>query len=102
MNHLQVFQNNKFGEIRVATTEAGDPIFCLVDLCSILDIKNVSHCKSRLNTKGVVTADTLTPGGTQKMTFVNEPNLYKVIFQSRKPGCEKIRLWGGYYPPHSR
>ena len=37
--------------------------------------------------------DTLTQGGIQKMNFRSEPNLYKLIFQSRKPEAEKFADW---------
>lgn len=47
----------------------------------------------RMNKKGVVTADTLTNGGIQKSNFINESNLYKVIFQSRKPQAEAFTDW---------
>lgn len=46
-----------------------------------------------MNKKGVVTADTLTNGGIQKSNFINESNLYKVIFQSRKPQAEAFTDW---------
>lgn len=49
--------------------------------------------KSRLNAKGVSTIDTPTNGGIQKASFVNESNLYKTIFQSRKPDAEKFQDW---------
>lgn len=29
----------------------------------------------------------------QKMNFINESNLYKVIFQSRKPQAEQFTEW---------
>lgn len=45
---------------------------------------------SRLNAKGVDSTDTLTNGGMQKATFINESNLYKVIFQSRKEEAERF------------
>lgn len=35
----------------------------------------------------------LTQGGIQKMNFRSEPNLYKLIFQSRKPEAEKFADW---------
>ena len=63
------------------------------DVCDILEIKNISDCKSRLNQKGVVCTDTLTSGGMQKMNFINESNLYKTIFQSRKPEAERFTEW---------
>ena len=67
--------------------------FCLKDVCSILEIKNHKDVVSRLNQKGVDISDTLTNGGMQKVTFINESNLYKVIFQSRKPQAERFTEW---------
>jgi prophage antirepressor-like protein len=92
MEALRVFQNKQFGEIRTSL-ENEQPLFCLADICRTLDIKNVADCKSRLNERGIVTADTPTNGGMQKMIFVNESNFYKVVFQSRKPEAELFTEW---------
>lgn len=92
MDNLQIFQNSEFGEIRTITKD-NEPMFCLADICRILEIKNISDCKNRLREKGVVTTDTPTRGGMQKMTFINESNLYKVIFQSRKESAERFTDW---------
>ncbi|MCD7724922.1 MAG: phage antirepressor KilAC domain-containing protein [Clostridiales bacterium] len=92
MNEIEIFKNSEFGEIRTAVVN-NEPMFCLSDVCKILEIKNVSDCKSRLKEKGVVTTDTPTKGGIQKMTYVNESNLYKVIFQSRKETAEQFTDW---------
>ena len=91
-NSLKIFSNNEFGKIRVAMTN-NEPYFNLKDVCRILGIINTNDAKSRLLTKGVVTTDTLTKGGKQKMLYINEPNLYKLIFQSRKPNAEKFTNW---------
>ena len=71
----------------------GESFFCLKDICNILDIKNYNDCKNRLNEKGVVITDTLTKGGKQQVIFINESNLYKIAFQSRKPEAEKFTDW---------
>lgn len=92
MNELQIFNSEEFGEIRTITKD-DEPMFCLADVCRILEIKNVSDCKSRLRQKGVVTTDTLTNGGKQKMVFIDESNLYKTIFQSRKESAERFTEW---------
>lgn len=92
MNELEIFKNEEFGEIRTIVKDK-EPMFCLADVCRVLEIKNVSDCKTRLSKKGVVTTDTLTNGGNQKLIFINESNLYKVIFQSRKPEAEKFSDW---------
>jgi hypothetical protein len=55
-----------------------------MDFCKILEIKNVAQCKSRLSEQGIFLNDTPTVNGIQRMIFVDEPNLYRVIFQSRK------------------
>lgn len=92
MNDLQIFNNEEFGEVRTAAIN-DEPMFCLADICRVLEIKNVSDCKSRLRQKGIVTTDTLTNGGKQKMIFIDESNLYKTIFQSRKESAERFTEW---------
>lgn len=92
MNELQIFNSPEFGQVRVSAS-SGEAMFCLTDICKILDLTTPSKVKERLNEKGVNIIPTLTPGGTQQLTFINEPNLYKVIFQSRKPEAEKFTDW---------
>jgi hypothetical protein len=54
---------------------------------------NPSRVAARLDDdeKGVVLTDTL--GGAQEILIVNEPGLYNVIFQSRKPEAKAFRRW---------
>lgn len=92
MNEIKIFQNESFGEVRIAGTSE-NPLFCLADVAKCLDIKNVSDLKTRLNQKGVVITDTPTNGGEQKMVFINESNLYKCVFQSRKEEAELFQEW---------
>lgn len=92
MNEIKVFDNAEFGEVRTAMYNS-EPVFCLADVCRVLDIANSGNVKNRLSEKGICTMDTLTSGGMQKMIFITESNLYKVIFQSRKPEAEKFSDW---------
>jgi len=91
-NELIRFKNQEFGEIR-STLINDEPWFMLADICRVLDINNSRQAKTRLNEKGVITNDILTSGGNQKADFINESNLYKLIFQSRKPQAEKFTDW---------
>lgn len=93
MNNLKIFENNDFGEIR--TTLINDqPYFSLLDVCRILDIKNSRDAKNRLKKDGVGSADVIDSlGRTQKADFINESNLYKLAFQSRKPQAERFTDW---------
>lgn len=93
MNEIKIFENEQFGKVRIAMNESNEPLFCLADVCKVLDIKNVSDCKTRLYQKGIVTTDTPTNGGLQSMVFINESNLYKCVFQSRKSDAEKFQEW---------
>lgn len=92
MQELQIFKNSEFGEIRTSTVN-NEPYFNLNDVCRILEIGNSRQAKTRLNDKGVISNDILTNGGMQKADFINESNLYKLVFQSRKPQAEKFSDW---------
>lgn len=63
------------------------------DVCAALGLSNPRKATSSLSEdeKDVTTGDTL--GGRQKMTVVNEPGLYRLIFQSRKPAAERFKRW---------
>ena len=91
MNNLQTFN---FNNQPVRTVQLNNqPYFNLKDVCEILELSNSRKVVERLNEKGVTTSDTLTNGGTQKMTYINESNLYKTIFQSRKEEAEQFTEW---------
>lgn len=93
VNELQIFNNEEFGEIRTITKD-NEPMFCLVDVCKALEITHVTDVKKRMKKDGVGTAEVIDRiGRNQKATFINESNLYKVIFQSRKPSAEKFTDW---------
>ena len=91
MNEISIF-HFQGSEVRIVNVN-DEPWFCLADVCKVLDIANVGNCKARLNEKGIRTMDTPTAGGIQAMTFINEPNLYKAVFQSRKPEAEQFTDW---------
>ena len=91
MNNLQTFN---FNNQPVRTVQLNNqPYFNLKDVCEILELSNSRKVVERLNEKGVTTSDTLTNGGLQKMTYINESNLYKTIFQSRKEEAEQFTEW---------
>ena len=90
---LQIFNNEEFGEVRTAVTN-DEPWFCLADVCKALEITHVTDVKNRLKQDGVGTAEVIDSlGRKQKATFINESNLYKTIFQSRKDSAERFTDW---------
>lgn len=89
MNNLQIF-NFKENEVRVI--ERNDETwFCLKDVCDILDIKNATDVSKRLNQDGLTRYNL--GGRSGETIFVNESNLYKTIFQSRKEEAEQFTEW---------
>jgi len=81
--------------IRTAITTCGEVLFCAKDLCSALGIawcgpgstlrsvpKEWQRCESFP-----------TPGGIQKVTFVNEAGAYRLIFRSSKPRMMAVANW---------
>ena len=109
LSALQIFENEEIGSIR-ATEYEGSIMFCLTDVCRALGLSQPSKVKERLAEKGVNSIPTPTKGGKQNLLFINESNLYKTIFQSRKESAERFTDWvtsevlpqirktGGYIP----
>jgi len=90
---IKVF-NGDFGSIRVLKDENNNAWFALVDVCNALDIKNPRDAKSRLKEDGVGNTDAIDSlGRKQNITIINEANLYRLIFQSRKKEAIRFQDW---------
>ena len=87
-----IFNFNQHG-VRIAFDVNGQPLFCLPDVGQALDIKNAIASRFKLNPKGVHEMYTLTNGGTQKLTFISEENLYRIVFRSTKPEAINFQNW---------
>lgn len=93
MKDLKIFENNEFGEVRTTVLD-DEPYFSLNDVCRILEIANPRNVKARLNGDGVHSMDGVDSLGRRTdVTMINESNLYKLIFQSRKPEAERFADW---------
>lgn len=91
---ITIFKRDEYGEVRTAVIN-GEPMFCLVDVCKPLGLGSPHKVASRLKEfDGVTTIPVIDSlGRTQEATFISEPNLYRVIFQSRKPEARKFEAW---------
>lgn len=72
----------------------GEPLFCLKDVARALEIKNAKHERFQLDVNGVhkmYLTDNL--GRQQQVTFITEPNLYRIIFRSNKTEAVKFQNW---------
>lgn len=90
-NSLQLFQNTNW-KIRVVMRD-GEPWFVAKDVCTCLEIANVSDACSRLDEdeRGIVSTDT--PSGKQEMLVVSEPGLYSLIGSSKKQEAKAFKRW---------
>ncbi|WP_295493584.1 BRO family protein [uncultured Streptococcus sp.] len=61
------------------------------DITSALGLKNNSRAISTL--KGVTKSYTLTNGGNQQVTIIDEKAIYKLVFKSRKKEAEEFQDW---------
>lgn len=80
-------------ELRTVTGEDGSAWFVHADACTYLEIKNSRDALSRLRNKGVGSTDTLTAGGVQQMTIIDEANLYRLVSRSDKPEATAFMDW---------
>lgn len=89
-NSIEVFENPLFGQIRMVMVD-DEPMFCLVDVCRALEIKNATDVAKRLD------EDELTRlnlgGRAGESNFITESGLYAVIVRSDKPNAKKFRKW---------
>lgn len=91
MSDIIVYKFNQ-NQVRTKIID-GEPWFCLVDACNSLNLNRGSRVIDRLSEKGVRKTYTLTAGGKQELTFINEPNLYRLIFRSNKPQAQAFADW---------
>lgn len=99
--NVKVYTNPLFGELRTAGT-AGNPLFCLSDVCKALNLQT-GATKNRLEIRGISSINTskeVKSHGVdtgkfkeEAMTFIDEPNLYRCIFQSRKKEAKQFQDW---------
>ena len=87
-----IFNFNQHG-VRIVLDDGKEPWFCLTDVYKSLDISRTSRLFRELDSKGVADCHILTNGGTQKLKFINEPNLYRIIFRSNKPQALSFQDW---------
>ena len=101
MNDVQIFNSPMFGDLRVVRDEKGELLFCLKDVCNSLELQ-VTKVKDRLTPYlptikvGVVTGKKSDGSDSIQyidMYFITEPDLYRVIFQSRKSSARKFQDW---------
>lgn len=93
MNELmtRVFENEEFGQVRTIV-ENGEVLFCGTDVARALGYSIPSkavntHCK------GVSKMEAPTNGGVQKLLFITEGDVYRLIVHSRLDSAIRFEHW---------
>ena len=108
-DEIQVFTSELFGNLRIIM-EDGKPLFCGKDVAEALGYSDTAKA-IRMHCKGVAELSTPTSGGMQKMKYIPEGDLYRLITHSQLPDAERFESWvfddvlptirkhGGYLTP---
>lgn len=91
MNNMQVFENERFGNVRVTTID-NEPWFMAADVCKALEIEPTATRRLDDDEKNTLR---LTQGtsGNPNVTIVNESGLYSLVLGSRKPEAKAFKRW---------
>lgn len=90
-NQMQIFNHPDFGNIR-ALEEGDTVLFCGRDVAVALGYA-IPHKAVWDHCRGVLKRNILTPGGYQEMSFVSEPDVYRLICGSRLESAVKFEKW---------
>ena len=101
MNDVKIFNSPMFVELRVTRNKKGELLFCLKDVCDSLGLqvndvaKRVGCNPDSIGVSSEVISRGVATGKFKElqMYFVTEPDLYRCIFQSRKPTARKFQDW---------
>lgn len=100
MNEITIFKNERFGEVRTATSESGEPLFCLSDVCKAVGLTNPSSVKARLEKEDLQLIDLhalkQNEGaiiGNSAANFITESGFYDVLLYSDAPQVKPFRKW---------
>ena len=91
MNQMEIFKNPEFGSIRTFEQD-GKVLFCGKDVAQALGYRRpadaiAAHCK------GVSKMEAPTSGGVQKLLFIPEGDVYRLIVHSKLPSAERFERW---------
>lgn len=83
--------------IRMMSDEQDEPLFCLTDVCKVLEISDPSNTTRQLKEEfetpvlntGIIQRET----GPIEATFITEPQLYFVMMRSRSDKARPFRQW---------
>lgn len=93
MNDIKIFENEKFGSVRVVE-RYGEPWFVANDVLRVLEVSNSKDALRGLDDDEKSGVDIIDPHGREQTTnCVSEAGLYSIILRSRKPEAKTFKRW---------
>ncbi len=112
MTDLKIFKNTEFGRVRLVLIN-GEPWIVGKDVAEALGYERTADAiRTHVDDEDKGVGEIQTPGGTQKMTIINESGMYALIFGSKLPSARRFKHWvtsevlpairktGGYIHPN--
>ena len=91
MNELKIFDNPKFGSVRTLEKD-GEVMFCAKDVAVSLGYKDPNNA-IKAHCKRAHKIEAPTNGGVQRLLFISEGDVYRLIVHSRLPNAEEFEEW---------
>lgn len=96
MSNSLIFKNENFGAVRVAY-ENNEPLFCLSDVCKILEIQDTYKIKQAIlrefELSTLCVGSFYTGYGVKEFILITEPQLYYVLNNSRRLNFTKNKSY---------
>lgn len=93
MNDIQIFNNPKFGQIRTVNKD-GEPWFVGKDVAAALGYSNQQRAiRDHVSEEDKGVTKTVTPGGKQEVSIINESGLYSLIMGSKLDSAKQFKKW---------
>ena len=90
-NNIVIFSKEDFGQVRTIEID-NKVLFCGSDVAKALGYSNPQKA-IRDHCKGVNELFTPTNGGEQKIKFIPEGDIYRLIIRSKLPSAERFEMW---------
>ena len=91
-NEINIFENEKFGQVRTICNEENEIWFAAKDVAISLGYSNPQKA-IRDHCKGVNTGDFNTTGGMQTLNIIKESDVYRLIMRSKLESAIEFQDW---------
>ena len=93
MDIIRAFTTNSLHTEIVIKGTVENPLFRASDVALILEISNIRASIKDFNESEKVVQTMTTPGGPQKVLFLTQTGLFRLLFRSKNPIALQVQYW---------